>query len=276
MGIFQSLSRFFSSLLGLLQGKTERLTDKMVSANADTIRAQFRKTKEDWNRDYQEMRNSIAELMNIRETKLNELKSIGNETNELEHKMQGAVELFKQNSDERYKKAYTQMAEKLENNESRSKELELQISEQDKAIELYKARLQDLQKQIETLNKEEAETVADMIGSQKIKELNDRLSGLSIDSSTKNLEAIRQARQKLKSVAKISTEMGPNSQVDLDKELTAAAARSKHINAFENAVFGENKSSQSSSTSIQFDELTSGSSSQKIYDVHTISHDNSK
>lgn len=236
MGFFESLGRFFSSALGLAQGKTERLTDKMVAANAEAIRSQFRKTKEDWNKDYQEMRSAIAELINIRESKLLEAKNIDKEKNELEQKMNGAIELYKQNSDERYKQAYLQMSEKMDAGQARLQELENEINEQEKNITHFKSRLIELQKQIDALNKEEAETVADIISSQKIRELNDRLSGVASDSSSKNLEAIRAARVKSKSVAKLSSELSNTNITNFDEELKLAGSRTKHLSAFESAT----------------------------------------
>ncbi|WP_161597719.1 PspA/IM30 family protein [Fluviispira multicolorata] len=240
MGFLDSLGRFFSSAFGLAEGKTQRMADKMVTSNADAIRSQFRKTKEDWSKDYQEMREAVAELIRIREMKSEEVKKISKESEELQQKMSGAIELYKKTPDERYKAAYAQLAEKSEKNEQRVKELEAEIDEQQQAIERYKVRLLELQTQIDSLNKEEAETVADIISSQKIKELNDRLSGLSVDSSSKNLEAIRNARQKSKAVAKLSTELTGAEKTDLDKELSQAGSRSKHLSAFEDAI-GVNK-----------------------------------
>jgi phage shock protein A len=236
MSFFDSLGRFFSSVFGLAEGKTQRMTDKIVTSSADAIRSQFRKTKEDWSKDYQEMREAVAELIRIREMKSEEVKKITKESEELQQKMAGAIELYKKTPDERYKAAYAQLADKSDKNELRVKELEAEIDEQHQAIERFKVRLLELQSQIDSLNKEEAETVADIISSQKIKELNDRLSGLSVDSSSKNLEAIRNTRQKSKAVAKLSTELNGLEKTDLDKELQLAGSRSKHLSAFDNAV----------------------------------------
>lgn len=236
MGFLNSMGRFLKSMFGLAQGKTERLTDQMVTASADTIRSQFRKTKEDWSRDYQEMRNAIAELINIREMKMEEVKKISRESEELQQKMSGAIELYKKNPDERFKSAYAQLAQKYEENEQRIHTLETEIDEQQKGIERYKTRLKELQSQIDSLNKEEAETVADIISSQKIKDLNDRLSGVSQDTASKNLEVIRAARQKSKAVAKLSSELTQTEHTDFDAQLKVAGSQSKYLNAFDDAV----------------------------------------
>lgn len=242
MGFLSSFGRFLKSALGLAEGKTERLTDKMVTGSPEAIRSQFRKTKEDWNRDYQEMRNAIAELINIRDIKVEETKKLEREAEELQQKMAGAIELYKKNPDERYKAAYGQLAERFEANEQQSKTLSAQIDEQHKAIEHYKVRLTELQNQISALNKEEAETVADIISSQKIKELNDRLTGLSVDSGSKNLEAVRNARQRSQAIAKLSTELSGTDKGDLDAELKRAGSTSKFAAAFDAAVGSKGKS----------------------------------
>lgn len=238
MSFFGSIGRFFSSLFGLAEGKTQRATDAMVSGSPDAIRAQFRKTREDWTRDYTQMREAVAELIRIREMKMDEVKQLNKQSDELEQKMAGAIELFKKTPDERYRAAYGQLAAQNESTEVRIKELVAEIDEQQKGIERYKGRLLELQRQIESLSKEEAETVADIVSSQKIRELNDRLQGLSMDSQSKNLEAIRTARQKAKAVAKLSNELSGANTNELDLQLKAAGAGSKHLNAFDSAVSG--------------------------------------
>ncbi len=236
MGFFSSLSRFFRSMFGIAEGNIERTTDKIISGSPENIKAQFRKTKEDWTRDYSTMREAVAELIRIREMKMDEVKKLNKESDEVEVKMAGAIELFKKTPDERFRSAYGQLAAKNEGIELRIKELMVEIDEQQKTLERYKLRLLELQRQIEDLSKEEAETVADIVSGQKIRELNDRLSGLSMDSQSKNLEAIRSARQKAKAVAKLSTELSGADKSDFDMELKKAGAGSKHVDSFDAAV----------------------------------------
>jgi phage shock protein A len=71
------------------------------------------------------------------------------------------------------------------------------------------------------------------------------LTGVSTDSSSKNLEAIRNARQKSKAVAKLSTELNGVEKIDLDKELQSAGSRSKHLSAFDTAISGANNKAKS-------------------------------
>lgn len=236
MSFFSSLSRMFASLFGIAEGKTERATDAFVTGSPDTIRAQFRKTREDWTRDYSQMREAVADLIRIREMKMDEVKKLTRESDDIEQKMAGAIQLYKKSPDERFREAYGSLASKNEETELRIKDLLAEIDEQQKNIERFKIRLTELQRQIEAIGKEESETVADIVSSQKIRELNDRLSGLSTDTQSKNLEAIRQARQKAKAVAKLSSELSGTDKNVFDETLKIAGAGSKHGLAFDDAV----------------------------------------
>lgn len=241
MGFLGSIWRMISTTLGLVEGKTERTTDALVSGSPDAIRNQFRKTREDWTKDYSQMREAVAELIRVREMRTDEVKRLNNESENIDQKMAGAIELFKKNPDPRYREAYGKLATEKEQKESRIKELVGEIEEHQKQIERYKSRLMEFQRQIDALSKEEAETVADIVSSKKIHELNDRLSGLSVDTQSKNLEAIREARQKAKAVAKLSSELSGADKSDFERELANAGAASKHLDAFDSAISGKSK-----------------------------------
>ena len=242
MGLFSSIGRFFGTLFGIAQGSTERATDAMVSGSPDAIRSQFRKTKEDWTREYQEMRDAVAELIRIREMRLVEIKKLNSQSDELEQKMNGAITLYKKTPDERYKQAYGQIAAENEKVELRIKELMQEVDTQNSNIDRYKSRLMEFDKQIKELGQEEAETVADIVSSKKVKELNDRLSGLSNDTDGKNLEAIRSARHKAKAVAQLSNELSGIENSSLESELKAAGAGTKFDDVFDAAVSGKPQS----------------------------------
>lgn len=236
MGFFRSLLRFIGAIFGQAEGGTERATDMLLTSSPDAIRNQFRKTREDSIRDYNQMRDAVAELCKIRDSKVVEMNELTNSSKQADSMMLGAIESFKKTSDERYKEAYARFAADKEKFESRLDELETEVAQQDKMIESYKGRLMSLQKDIEDLKKEEAETVADIVSSRKINELNDKLQGLSQDAQSKNLEAIREARNKAKSVAKLSNELSGTDQKEFEKKILASGKASKHLAAFEEAV----------------------------------------
>lgn len=236
MGFFKSMFRFVSSLFGLAQGQTERMTDAMVSATPDAIRAQFRKTRDDWTKDYHDMRDALSELIRIREARSAEIDKLENDLRAAVDKMAGAITLYKQTPDERFREAYGQNAAKKAELDQRKQDLMTQLDLQNKTIDAYKGRLIDLHKQIEALSKEEAETIADIVSADKLRELNDRLAGLALDTQSKNLQAIREHRQKSNATSKLSTELSGNEEAEIDRKLRTAGTGSKFMSDFDSAI----------------------------------------
>ena len=100
MSFISSIFRLVASLFGQAEGSTERATDKLLTSSPEAIRNQFRKTREDWSKDYTEMKSAIAQLMQLRDTKVDEAKRLQTLIGEVETKMHGAITLYKQSQDE--------------------------------------------------------------------------------------------------------------------------------------------------------------------------------
>lgn len=236
MSFFKSLFRFVGTMFGLGAGATERATDKLLTASPEAIKSQFRNSRESLARNYAEIRDAVAQLLVIRESKSREIQSLQASSLKLDAMMRGSIAEYQKNQDERLRIAYANLAEDKEKTDQRVEVLEREVADQDKMIESYKLRLVDLQHSIEDLKKEEAETVADIISSRAINDLNDKLSGLSLDTQAKNLEAIREARNKARSVARLSTELSGADKKEFEAKVVAAGRAAKHAAAFDEAV----------------------------------------
>jgi phage shock protein A len=236
VGVVDSFLRLFSSILGQAEGGTQRATDKLLTSSPEAIRNQFRKTREDWVKDYNEMLSAISQLVQIKDSKEDEVKKLYGLNKDLTTKMEGAITLYKQNPDERYKEEYSKLAYTKEEAEGKIASLQEEISEQTILIEQYKGRLAGLKDDIEKLKKEEAETVADIVSSKKITELNSKLQGISQNYQSKNLEVIRESRKLIKSEAKLGSELTGMNKTSLDQKLMGAGKVSKHLDVFEKAV----------------------------------------
>lgn len=236
MGFFSSLWRAISTLFGLAEGGTEKATDKLLTSSPEIISAQFRKTQQDMVKDYNQMKDAVAELCKIREGKQNEVERLHKEANDLATKMAGAIRVYKDKQDEKMREAYGRFAAAKTKADQRVDELVNEITTQNSTIEAYKGRLMSLEQDIKDLKQEEAETIADLVSSRKITELNDKLKGLSQDTQVKNIEAIRDARLKAKANAKLSAELSGNSNIDLDNKLIEAGHASIYLSEFDEAV----------------------------------------
>lgn len=236
MGLFGSIARYLKTLFGLAEGQTERAADSLLTSSPEAIRNQFRKTKEDWVRDYEQMKNAVADLSAIRQGKFQELGELKQTLEQKTASMNGAVELYKKSQDERLREAYARLADEKETLEERSEALHADIENQDKLIQSYKDKLRSLQQSISNLKKEESETVAEIVSSRKIAELNAKLEGLSTDTQAKNLDAIREARKKARALAQLSNDLKQSPQHDLDLQIAQAGKVSKHLDVFDKAV----------------------------------------
>ena len=218
MGLFNSLSRFFSNLFGAASGAIDEATDNMASNSPGAIKAQFKRTKEEWLKQYNEMRDAVSQLMVVREQKKNEMETLQSEEDDLIIKMEGALnEAEKDPENKEHQEAYERFFKRKQQIDARQEQLETEIQQSETQLNEFKNRLTNLQVEIKKLEQEEAETIADIISSQKIIELNDRITNLSTDNIGQSLEAIRSKRAKLKSKASLTNEMA-NTNLSLKDE----------------------------------------------------------
>jgi len=196
----------------------------MLTANESTIRAQFRKVREDLLKNHTTVRNAVANLMAINEEKKNETEELNKKLKELETKKIGAVRKFKETNDVKYQDLFKEFSVQLQK-ATESISLNKTFIEQNSSnIEKYKSQLVMLQTRIEELKSQEAQAVADITSSRQITKLNELLSGLSTDVNMQGLEAIDEARKKALANAKLSTELSQTSKSAIDDELLAAGS----------------------------------------------------
>ena len=114
MGFFSAIGRFFARLFGLGEGALNNAGDKMLTANESTIRAQFRKVREDLIKNHTTVRNAVANLMAINEEKKHETEELNKKIKELETKKIGAVRKFKETNDVKYQDIFREFSVQLQ------------------------------------------------------------------------------------------------------------------------------------------------------------------
>ncbi|EKD27674.1 MAG: hypothetical protein ACD_79C00639G0001 [uncultured bacterium] len=237
MGLFSSLSRFISNLFGLASGALEEASDSMASSSAGAIKAQFRQTKQEWLKQYNEMRDAVSQLMVIREQKRNEMEILEKEKDEISVKIEGALnEAEKDRNNPTHFQAYERFFKRKQEIDARQAQLETEIKQSEGQLFEFKQRLTNLQAEIKKLDQEEAETIADIVSSQKIIELNDRISNISTDNISKSLEVIRNKRAKLKSMASLSGELANTDIKIVDEKYKESGKVSTASEAFAKAL----------------------------------------
>ena len=86
-------------------------------------------------------------------------------------------------------------------------ELETDVNDLQSNISGHKVQLQQLVRDLDKLKEESAATVADIITAKEEEEIADMISGISNDRTSKELEEMRDLRQRQKAEARISREM---------------------------------------------------------------------
>jgi phage shock protein A len=242
MGLFDAIGRFFSNLFGMASGAIEEASDSMASGSPGAIKAQFRRTREEWLKQYNEMRDAVSQLMVVREQKKNEMEKLQAEEEDLLIKMEGALnEAEKAPENPQHGEAYERFFNRKHQIDQRQEQLDGEIRQGESQLKEFKERLLNLQSEIKKLEQEEAETIADIISSKKIIELNDRISNLSTDNISQSLQSIRNKREKLKAKADLSGELSKVDIKEIDKKYKDSGKTSAGSEAFAKALAARRK-----------------------------------
>ena len=154
MGLFSSLKRYILTLGGLIGGDIDSQTDKMLSTPSG-VKATFQQTRENWTKQYAEVREAVAQLMMVLEQKKNTVTKLSEQLNEVQVKMRGAVNQFKKTNDNRYQQAFSELYKQEQNIKAEQENLDQEIKGLQGKVVQYKEKLTDMQKLIQDLKKQE-------------------------------------------------------------------------------------------------------------------------
>lgn len=232
MGIFKSIYRYIATLGGLIESNIDSSTDKMITTPSG-IKATFQQTRDNWTKQYTEVRESVAELMIVLEKKRKKTEKLSEESEEIKIKMKGAVDKFKATGEKKYQDAFTECFDRDKKIVVEQETLNKEIEELHKKVEAYKEKLKEMQTRISELDANESEAIADIVSSQQIISLNDRLNNLSTKLDDKNLQAIEKRRQSLLTQSKLSSELSETElSGDIGKEILDAGMQSEASEVF--------------------------------------------
>lgn len=233
MGMFGSIYRYIVTLGGLIGGDVDGATDRMLSTPGG-VRTTFNKTRDKWTKQYGEVREAVAQLMMVLEQKRNAQDELNAQQTQVKTKMQGAVLKYKQTNELRYQEAFNALYGEDKELDEKQTALQDEIKALQGKVDGYRQKLQDMDGRIKDLDNREAEAIADIVSSQQIISLNDRLNALSSDLDDRNLQAIESRRATLVAQAKLSGELAAPAVEDksLDDELLEAGAQTEAHDVF--------------------------------------------
>jgi phage shock protein A len=230
MGILKSIYRYVVTLGGLVGGDIDSQTDEMLSTPAG-IKTTYTKTRERWGEQYSEVRAAVAQLMTVLEQKRRTVQQLQAEAKDVKVKMDGAVRKFQETEDTKYQDAFNTLFQRDKQLAAEQETVSKEIEGLSGKVDGYKKKLQEMDSRIKELKKEESAAIADIVSSQQVIALNDRLNNLSTDLDDRNLSAIEDRRANLVAQATLSGELNatleePNLEAELLKagETTEASA----------------------------------------------------
>lgn len=235
MGAF---GRFFSTLWARITGRVDAKTDAMMT-DQYVVRSKFDDIIRAKTDAIQQLKGAVAALKGQRASNIEALKKLSEEMKEMELDLAGAQAAAKNRAAKLAGKTedeimadpevmeamqyYNDTEARMEEMKARATALEERVSGLDTSINDHMLQLKQMVRDLEGLRTEKEDTAADVIANKEIRAANDMIAGIADDGSAKELQALREARQKLNADAQISKELaGTDAKAQQQKFRSAA------------------------------------------------------
>ena len=222
--MFSAIGRYLRAFGYLITGRIDAAR-KELSTNPYVVQATYDKIVQEKTIRIAQYKDAVAALIAQEEKKKNRIRELTSDVNRLEQLKQGAaakakamveqlkargvsMEQIKKN--EEYAKclaAFNDFTSTLAEKNTHIAELEEEVKTASATIANHKVQLQSLLREIEKVREEAAATVADVITAKEEQQIADMISGISQDSTSKELQEMRDLRQQVKAGARISREL---------------------------------------------------------------------
>lgn len=263
--MIKAVGRYFRALGYLVTGRIDAAR-RAVSTSPHVVNATFDQIIESKRKSVHQYKDAIARLIVQHEAKMSKIKSITEDVNRLEQLKEGAaakartvvvemkaagkdIEAIKSGEDyQTCMNAFNDFTTKINEKTEHIGELEGDVKELDKSISGHKIQLQQMLREIENLKEEQATTVAEIITAKEEAELNDMLSGISSDRTSRELSDMRQLREEMKAKATVSKELAGTDTKVQEAEFIAYATKNKASDEFDKLIGLAGQSDASDST----------------------------
>jgi hypothetical protein len=248
-----AIGRWIKAVGYLMTGRIDSAR-KVLDQNPHVVRAKYDAIITDKVGQIHTYKQAVASLIAQQENKMAKVKTLSEETGNLERLKAGALAKAKQvvdqltksgkspdevKANEDYMKclaAYNDFSSTLKEKQDHIAELEKDIAGYGKTIGDHKVQLQQLLRDVDKIRAESSDAVADVITSKQERDLADMLSGISKDGSAEELQRLRQMRQELKAEARISKEMAGTDTKAQEAEFLDYARRTSASSEFDSLV----------------------------------------
>lgn len=221
------MGRYLKALWYMITGRFQAAADAL-QGNKYVMSATYDKSIAKSAERFKTVKDAVAQLIAIEQDRVESIKSLSSQVEDLSRKMNGAkiamqkrIDALKEEglSKEQIEKdgdfikhrgAFMDMKSTVTEKENRIADMERDLEERRKQIATYKTELQQMQRQQASLKEEKQEALADVAIAQQAEAINSVLAGISADTTDKDLQAAREARKAAKAKAQITAELAGN------------------------------------------------------------------
>ncbi|MFK7959598.1 MAG: PspA/IM30 family protein, partial [Phycisphaerales bacterium] len=223
-GVFKAIGRYIRAFGYLITGRVDSAR-KELQTNPYVVQATYANIIEEKTARIHQYKDAVAGLIAQEEKKLASVRTLTADVERLEQLKEGAaakarqlvasmqaegksMEQIKTHDDYRQcLTAFNDFTSTLAEKNARIEELEADVHQITESVSGHKVQLTQLKREIDKLKEEQHEAVADIITAKEEEELADMISGISQDTTNKELQELRDVRQQVKAKARISREM---------------------------------------------------------------------
>ncbi len=219
--------RYLKALFYMCTGRLEKAR-KALMENEHVMAATYDAAIAKTQNSFQTTRAAVAEMVSIEQAKMVQLKGLGEKTERLmlvkngaQIAMQKRIDVLRSQGKSKddivkdaefikHQAAYNDASSTLAEVESSYTSVEKEVNERRAMLATYKAQLQKMQRADETLKTEKEEALADVAIARQSEAVDAQLAGLSLASIDKDLKDAREARNRAKARASVTSELAGN------------------------------------------------------------------
>lgn len=240
MGFFSGIFRIIRGYFNLFGYRANKAAD-VLSTNPAVAAGKFDRIVQEKRSRINALHDTVATMMAEQEKKKEALKRVTDEIVKYEKLKAGAAAsgqkvTAKYNNDAektqadpdfvRHQAAFKDFSSTLEEKKTRAHELDSDIAGMQKSINAYSTQMTFQLRDVEKIAQEKNETIADLISSKEQRQVADVMSNLAQDTTSVDLERMRELRVKARASAKVSQNLAGMDTRSAEAEYEAAASSS--------------------------------------------------
>lgn len=228
----------FSAIWIRIRGFFLKTSDDLVSGSPDAIRSTYRTVEEKEIQRYNQMLDAVSSLARQREDTLQTMERTQNQIEAFDEEMEGALALAEREPDntEQHRTAYNRAFDQKTRLEQRLAEMDTKSEQLTERVEDYKLQLSEFQERVNSLRQEGDEAVADLISSEAIISIEQRIQGLSTEGTDQALSAVRRKVADTKAKAQITSELAGTDVARQRQRYRAAGRENAGSTAFDEVL----------------------------------------